>query len=267
MNTLKTESDLKKIHLQVAKTVLVFWLLGWFLKVHFFVSYLFVQVIHYPFVMDFFPPFLRSPLVLQFFYFLPVIALWAIFKPNLFYLTFSGVLMLISSAILLLHQDTHNDATFLTSFFVAAWFLWFVRQMPRLTWETLIHAKSLGLCIIAVIFWGGFIGKLTPEYWGGSVFTNIFLMQDYGWMVQLMHKFFSEEFIRWFFFWSSKMIIVGEGILTLAPILPFTFIFYLGIVLMVSISFVRTWMIFSVLFCLIGLLLGLKLIPTKRQPL
>ena len=56
-----------------ARTLVGFWLAGWFLKGFFFKEYLFTTIIQYPFLIDFFPPFFRSPVVAQFFYVLPLL--------------------------------------------------------------------------------------------------------------------------------------------------------------------------------------------------
>jgi hypothetical protein len=252
--------DLKVVqrHLRLAKAVIAFWLLGWFLKADFFIPYIYGEVIRYPFTIDFFPVFFRDPLVLQFFYAFPLFAFVVILKPNYFYFRLAAMTMVSSSAILLLHQDTHNDATFVTSFWVAVWLLWFVSQMRRTDNAFLIHARSLALCVIAIVFWGGFIGKLTPEYINGTVLADIFMRQDYGWVGQWVRAHYSEDVIRSSFCWISKLIIIGEGFLAFAPIWPFKIVYRLGIGIMFAISLFTTWRIFSVLFCLIGLLYAFR---------
>ncbi|MBL8014456.1 MAG: hypothetical protein JNN05_11475 [Candidatus Omnitrophica bacterium] len=242
------------MRLRITKIVLCFWLVGWFLKAGFFSFYIFEEVIVFPYQMNFFPRFFQSPLVLGFFYLLPLLCVTGLYRDNAFYLRFSGWIMLIASCVLLLHQDTHNDATFLTSFWVAVWFLWLVYQEMSTNKVMLLHAKSLALCVIAFIFAGAFIGKLTPEYWSGQAFADIFMQQDYGWIGQWIRAHFPEDNIRTGFWWLSKAIIVGEGIMATAPLWPYSFILWFGIALMVSISFFTTWLIFSVLACLIGLL-------------
>jgi|CXWL01.1.fsa_nt_gi hypothetical protein len=260
-------NDLKVVpqHLHLAKTVIAFWLLGWFLKADFFIPYIFSEVIRYPLTMDFFPALLRSPLVLQFFYVFPLFAFLVIFKPNYFYCCLAAVTMVSSSAVLLLHQDTHNDATFLTSFWVAVWVLWFVTQMHRTDRAFLIHARSLALCVIAVIFFGSFIGKLTPEYLNGTVFADIFMRQNFGWVGQWVRAHYSEEVIRLSFYWVSKLIIFGEGFLAFAPIWPFGIVYRVGIGVMLAISLFTTWRIFSVLFCLTGLLYAFRNLPRPQD--
>lgn len=264
MSETSANPNFDSVYLRITKTVLLAWLAGWFLKLDFFSVYIFKEVLDYPYQMSFFPIFFRSPLVLEFFYLLPLLCLIAFWRSNAFYFRVSGWVMLVSSAVLLLHQDTHNDATFLTSSWVSVWFLWFVYQKPILDRTVLLHAKSLALAVIAVIFMGAFVGKLTPEYWTGQAFADIFMQQDYGWIGQAVRTHFSEGTIRAGFWWLSKGMIVGEGILATAPLWPFPFILWFGIILMVSISLFTTWLIFSVLACLIGLLFAVRLIDSKN---
>ena len=256
MNVQANDQKIMPSHVRVAKTVIAFWLLGWFIKAYFFIPYMFKEVIVYPFVIDFFPAFFRDPLVLQFFYFFPAFAFLVIFRPNHFYFYLAALIMVVSSVILLLHQDVHNDATFLTSFWVAAWLVWFVTQMRRTDVAFLVHARSLALCVIAVIFMGGFVGKLTPEYWNGIVLGDIFMQQNFGWVGEWVRSHYSEGAIRSSFCWISKLVILGEGFLAFAPVWPYRVVYVLGIAFMLGISLFTTWLIFSVLFCLIGLLLA-----------
>lgn len=258
-------ADCEHIYLRVIKTVLLFWLIGWFLKIGFFSVYVFNEVIEYPYRISFFPYFFRHPLVLEFFYVLPLFCWITFYKCNDFYWRLSGWIMLVSSSILVLHQDAHNDATFLTSFYVSVWFLWFVYQKSRLNTDVLLHAKALALGIIAVIFVGGFIGKLTPEYWNGQALADIFMQQNFGWIGQWVRAHFSESAIRGGFWWLSKGMIIGEGILATAFLWPYSFILWFGICLMISISFFTTWLIFSVLACLMGLLYAVRLIEGRKS--
>lgn len=265
MNTLSINSNLEEVFLRVVKTVLAFWMVGWFLKADFFSGYVFHEVLDYPYWMNFFPDFFKDPLVLQFFYMLPLVCLWFFFRQTLANFRLAGMIMLISSVVLLLHQDTHNDATFLTSFWVSVWYVWFVFQHRSLNQDLFLHAKSLALCVVALVFCGGFVGKLTPEYWSGQAFADIFMLQEYGWIGQWVRAHFSEAIIRQGFGLLSKFMILGEGVLATAPLWPYRFILVFGIGLMVSISLFTTWLIFSVLSCLIGLLLAIRLLLIDQR--
>lgn len=255
MNVPMINNDTER-YLRTARIVIAFWLLGWFLKVGFYPKYLFHEIIAYPVVLDFFPKCLRSPLSVQFFYILPLLALSVFFRPRLFYFFFSSLCMIVSSVVLLLHQDTHNDATFVTSFWVALWLLWFVRRISVKDAMLDVHARSLALCVVGIIFLGGFIGKSTSEYWNGDVLSAIFLQQNFGFTGEWIRAHMSTESIQFCFKWISKMIIIGEAFLIFAPFLPYRLVCVIAIPFMLGISLYTTGMIFSVLFCLIGLLIA-----------
>ena len=164
--------------------------------------------------------------------------------------------MTLSSALLLLHQDSANDATFETSFWVGAWLVWFTWSMRRSDADFLAHARSLALCVVAIQFCGGFVGKLTSEYWSGQVLADMFMQQTQGLAASWVRAHFDEATIRIWFQWISKCLIVGEGALALAPLLPYRLVCYTGIPFMLSFALFKTWMIYSVLSCLVGLLIA-----------
>jgi len=238
--------------------------MGWLLKWTFFQPYLFKTIVGYPYLIDFFPPFFRSAHVAQLFYVLPLLSLPALVRPFKLYFYCAAAVMLVSSVMLLFHQDTCNDATFITSFWTSVWFLWFVSQMHRQDEDFYAHARSLALCVVGVVFWGGFIGKMTPEYWNGTVLADIFMEQNWVGFGSWVRSHFSEPAIRVGFQWAAKMIILGEGMLALSPVWPYRLVCWVGIPFMLGISLFTTWLMFSVLFCLMGLLLaGLQLKSSK----
>ncbi len=249
---------------RIADTLIAFWLIGWCIKADFFVPYIFDEIVRYPIMIDFFPLFLRDPLIAQFFYVLPLFAFIVILKPTPFYYGFASTAMVVSSAVLLLHQDTHNDATFVTSFWTALWLCWYIFAMKRNIPDLLVHARALALCVIAFVFWGGFIGKLTPEFWNGIVLGDIFMRQNFGWIGEWVRAHYTEEVIRMSFVWISKFVVLSEGVLAFAPLWPFGFVFAFGIVFMCGLSLFTTWRIFSVILCLIGLLCACRQMAVKK---
>jgi hypothetical protein len=247
---------LPKTVVAAARIFIGFWLAGWFLKWGFFGVYLFDEIVRFPLLIEFFPPFLRSPEAAQCFYILPVFMLTAFMRPYRFYFYLSAIIMVLSSAVLLLHQDMHNDATFVTSFWSGVWFLWFTANMHRDDEAFFIHARSLALCVMGLTFWGGFVGKLTPQYWSGQAFADIFMSQNYGLVGEWVRSHYPENVIRIHFEWISRLVILGECFLALAFLWPYRIVFWIGIPFMAGISLFTTGWIFSVLFCLIGLLVA-----------
>ena len=207
-------------------------------------------------VHEFFPAVFRSALVAQAAYVLPVLALPVFFSRRQAWFCVAAVVMAVSSALLLMHQDSASDATFETSFWVGAWLVWFSFSMRRRDQEFLTHARSLALCVVAIQFCGAFVGKCTPEYWSGQVLADMFMEQKQGLFASWIGSHFDQATIRISFQWISKFLIVGEGVFALAPLLPYRLVCCVGIPFMLSFALFRSWMIYSVLMCLIGLLIA-----------
>ena len=239
-----------------ARIVVALWLVGWTSKCVLFLEYFFKTLVSHPMVNDFFPVFFRSALVAQVAYLLPLLALCVFVTRRRALFCGAAVVMTLSSALLLLHQDSANDATFETSFWVGAWLVWFSFSMRRCDAEFFLHARSLALCVVAIQFCGGFVGKLTSEYWSGQVLADMFMEQKQGLAASWVRAHFDEATIRIWFQWISKCLIVGEGALALAPLLPYRLVCYTGIPFMLSFALFKSWMIYSVLSCLVGLLIA-----------
>ena len=239
-----------------ARIVVALWLVGWTSKCVLFVEYFFQTLVTHPMVNDFFPAFFRAALVAQVAYLLPLLALPVFVSRRQVWFCLAAIVLSVSSVLLLLHQDSANDATFETSFWVGAWLVWFSFSMRRRDAEFFLHARSLALCVVAIQFCGGFVGKLTSEYWSGQVLADMFMEQKQGLAASWVRAHFDEVTIRIWFQWISKCLIVGEGALALAPLLPYRLVCYTGIPFMLSFALFKTWMIYSVLTCLMGLLIA-----------
>lgn len=239
-----------------ARIVVALWLVGWTSKCVLFLEYFFKTLASHPMVNDFFPVFFRSALVAQTAYLLPLLALPVFVSRRQAWFCLAAVVMSVSPALLLLHQDCANDATFETSFWVGAWLVWFSFSMRRRDTEFFMHARSLALCVVAIQFCGGFVGKLTSEYWSGQVLADMFMDQKQGLAATWVRANFDEATIRIYFQWISKFLIIGEGLLALAPLLPYRLVCCTGIPFMLSFALFKTWMIYSVLSSLIGLLIA-----------
>src|ERR1041385_5195868 len=124
-------AEMPKPAVAAVRILVAFWLLGWYIKGVFFQQYLFSTIVNYPLRFDLFPPFFESSYVAQFFYVFPLFAVLVFVRSYKFYFYIAAFAMTLSSAVLLLHQDTYNDATFVTSFWVGLWFFWFITQLHR----------------------------------------------------------------------------------------------------------------------------------------
>jgi hypothetical protein len=254
---------LPRANVVAARIAAACWLLGWVTKFAFLRAYLFGTVVANPIEISFFPAWLRAPGAAQAAYVLPALALPMFVSRRRIFFCLAAAAFTIASALLLLHQDTHNDATFVTSFWAALWLAWLACGMRRADEAFTLHARSLALCVVGLMFLGGFVGKLTPEYWSGQALADIFLDQKDGAISMWCREHYGEETIREWFKWLSRFTIVGEGVLALSPLLPWRLVFWFGVPFMAAVAVYTTWPIFSVFFCLIGLIVAVK--PPKPR--
>jgi hypothetical protein len=82
----------------------------------------------------------------------------------------------LGSAVLLVHQGTFNDATFLSTLWVASIGIWFERasRVPDPALAT--RLAYLTQLLVGLLFLGGFVGKLTPGYLDGSTLYDIYFV-------------------------------------------------------------------------------------------
>ena len=106
-----------------ARIVVALWLVGWTSKCVLLFEYFFKTLVTHPMVNDFFPAFFRSPLVAQVAYLLPLLALPVFVSRRQVWFCLAAIVLSVSSVLLLLHQDSANDATFETSFWVGVPFV------------------------------------------------------------------------------------------------------------------------------------------------
>ncbi|MCC6758547.1 MAG: hypothetical protein IT395_02835 [Candidatus Omnitrophica bacterium] len=262
----KINSPLEEYH-RIARIVMMFWLAGWYIKISFYAPYLLNTTRDFPILHPMFPSFFQAPNVADLFYFLPVAIVPLVFFRRESYLKVAAVLMVVCSAVLNLHINTCNDATFVTSFWVGLWVLWFLFHCHGTPKNFRPQAKNLALCILGVIFLGGFVGKLTPEYWSGQVMSDILFA---GGLKTLLGQFvlsLPEDIRQSVMVFLSRLVIILEGILVFTPFLPVWFVLGAMCCILLGFSFFSTWMISSVLLCLLGLVFATvlleKICPAK----
>ncbi len=234
----------------VARIVLAGWLTGWYVKGSFYYAYLL-----FPATYALFPKFFLNPEVSAISYFLPLVSLAALCFPRRSIFCFTSILLVICSAILLLHINTYNDATFVTAFWVSLWLLWFSTQMDRTDESVRIHGRKLAQGIVGVIFLGGLVGKLTSGYWNGEVIYNIFFVTQES-PISAMLSTCPENLRPLAAIIISRLIIVGEAVMALALILPYRIVVWLAAVMFGVMTLFSTWRILSVHGSVIGMLLG-----------
>ncbi|MDH3717269.1 MAG: hypothetical protein OES79_04025 [Planctomycetota bacterium] len=98
------------------KVAMLLWLVGWIVKIRFFVWFLGGICLRYPLDFDFFPAWAANPWVSLCAYLLPLSAcVVAILSRSARVWQSAAVIMTLGSATLCFHQNTYNDATFITS--------------------------------------------------------------------------------------------------------------------------------------------------------
>lgn len=254
-------------NVMVIRVAILFWWIGWYIKTIFLAPYFFDFCFEVPIYHDLFPAFFSDPRVSAFFYLLPTLIIIALVFPRRRNLLLSGTIMTVSSLVLMLHINSYNDATFVTSFWVGIWVLWLSVQSKRE--DALLPEQACGLArlILGLIFFAGFIGKLTPQFISGEVFYNIFWVENTIWPHDWLIERVSPQQLKSWSRYMAGLIIVTEGVLGLAPLIRLRW-FYIGAPLvMIGFTITNTWAILSVLSCLIGMMWSCLLFvenPKKR---
>lgn len=176
-----------------------------------------------------------------------------------------SVVTLLGATVLCLHQGSYNDMTFVTTWWVSVFSLWFVWNLAAEDQDALMRrAALLSRMILSVILLGGAIGKWTSEYWSGAVFYDIYFVDRDFWVFNLLRENFDGQTLREIATWYSRKVIVVE---TLAGfclwLLPPRWAAVIGMVLLASIALLSNFLLFSVLTCLIGLAAVGLLVPRK----
>ena len=160
----------------------------------------------------------------------------------------------------LMHQMTFNDATFVTSFWASLWLLWLAVSSdepdPHQEQPLAQRARRFAMMIVSLMFLGGFVGKLTPEYWSGLMFYHYFFLDrdilHYPWLRQVL----SAEQLRALATWFSRWVVIMEGAMMLAFLAPFRKVAPVAIVCMLSIVAGSTPWLTSVFGSMVGMVLA-----------
>ncbi|MGE0266954.1 MAG: hypothetical protein AB7S78_00680 [Candidatus Omnitrophota bacterium] len=244
-------------NIRVLRWTMIFWLAGWFVRTLYFIEYLFVYIVRYPVHFDFFPEILQSPDVSIGIYFLPLLALPAVIRPTHRRLIAASLLLIVCSLVSLWHLDTYNDATYVTCFWVSVWMVWVAFNIRRVDYGFRCLACFLAQLIVGMIFMGGAIGKMTPEYLSGEAWSNMFLKQNHYILGVWISQILTSGQIAIFSQILSKGMIFTEFLIGLLPFFPFrTGAIGASVLMVAMLPLTNTLMIFSVVGCLIGMLTG-----------
>lgn len=250
------KDDVWPLNLAVIRLAIMFWLLGWYCKSYFFLPYFLEVIFKIPVIHPLFPPFFLNPYVSVVFFFVPAFCIPSLIRPTKPRLIFSSILMTVSSLVMMLHINSYNDATFVTSFWVSFWIMWLAFQSHRTDSVLRQQACLLARLILGLIFFAGFVGKLTPEYLSGKVFYQIFWGESKVWPHNWLIAHFNPEQLKAISLYVSTFIIFSELLLACAPMFRSRFVFVLAPCILSCFMITNTWAIFSVVGCLIGMMVS-----------
>ncbi|MCC9599671.1 hypothetical protein LOC67_03785 [Stieleria sp. JC731] len=157
--------------------------------------------------------------------------------------------------VLLVHQASYNDMTFATSAWVSLWVLWLTTRMPvDEPFSLMQRAAFLSRVIGSMILLGGAVGKWTPEYWSGEVFYDIYFIDRDFWVFNLLRERYDAETLKVMAAWYSRKVIVVETIAGFGMwLLPPKAAAAVGVTIYFSIAFFSNHLLFSVLWCMVGI--------------
>lgn len=205
---------------------------------------------------DFFPAAMQSNWTLRIAFLGCVFAVGLSFAtPSNFVRKICCTVTLIGASILCLHQASYNDMTFVTAWWTSVWALWYVHRIDDVDRPTMLgRAAFLSRLIISVILLGGAAGKWTGEYWSGEVFYDIYFLDRDFWVFNILRANFDDEALRSMAMWYSRKVVVLETVagVTLWAMPP-KWAATVAIVILASIALLSNFLLFSVLFSLIGL--------------
>lgn len=232
----------------------VIWLFGWYFKIWFFAPYFFITTFQTPVALDFFPVFFQNPLVSAIAFSIPILLFFykCLFKrPS--YIAISST-MIICSLILSFHLNSYNDATFVVSFWTALWMLWLSIQEKSSDPFSPQMSQNIAKAIFGLIFFGGAVGKITPEFFSGeTMFQIFFTTRDYfffPWMkshFDLPSQLIFAQVFAWILF-ASEIILALALLFSTRSLLIIASTAFIGIILFCN------FQILSVLSCLWGLI-------------
>jgi len=159
-----------------------------------------------------------------------------------------------ASLLLLLHQASYNDASFVTSFWSSLYGVWLVRAIATSQHATFPSrlATQLSRCFVSLMFLGGAVGKLTPGYWDGSVMYALnFAGSDY-WSFRLLRSLLTATQLREAATLYSRSVVLIELMLVTLPLWSARVALYSALVALVAMVVLNNHLLLSVVGPLLG---------------
>jgi hypothetical protein len=205
---------------------------------------------------ELFPAWLQTWQVASTAYLLPGILILSLFSLSRQILVLSGFLLSFCAAVLLVHIQTYNDATYTTNLWAGLWLCWCGSLVDRGSAADWVHARRLAQGIVALCFLGGAVGKLTPEYWNGEAFYQIyFKFRAYFPFMELRERLTPDE-LRSLATVFSRVVICTELLLGTLVFWPARLSALLCLPVMLGMVMISQYQLFSVLGALFGLIIA-----------
>ncbi|ELP31231.1 hypothetical protein [Rhodopirellula baltica] len=208
---------------------------------------------------EFFPTWLQSATVLRIAFLaaaISVVAGWITEQRGR--RCFAAAVTWISATVMIWHQGSYNDMTFVTFWWCSLWAFWYTTRLEIDTPEELYRkAGRLSRVIVSVVLLGGASGKWTAEYWSGDVLWEIYFLDRDFWVFNWLRSSFDGETLRNIATIYSRKVVLVETVAGFAVwLLPARWAAIIGAVVFTSIALFSNFMLFSVLSPLIGLSLA-----------
>jgi hypothetical protein len=116
-----------------------------------------------------------------------------------------------------------------------------------------LQARALAQSILGLIFLGGAVGKLTPEYRSGEAFYGLYFRDNGSFPYSWMKRTLPEPEVRELATWFSRFAISAELVLAASPLFSARFVLAGASLTMLGMMLAWTFHLWSVLSCLFGL--------------
>ncbi|MEM0961012.1 MAG: hypothetical protein AAGK21_00565 [Bacteroidota bacterium] len=250
------EATPRLIALQIA---LGLCLIGWMVKGAMFWSLLFQAGFETPIAVDALPALFTSPLAAVMAYMAPLIVMPIALVAGPRGALAAAVVGSVSSLVLVLHVSGYNDATFVTSLWVFLWIGWLAASSDT---EAQRWGARLAQGTLSMIFLGGFLGKLTPEYLSGAVLHDVYFLQKQALFYPALRAAVTPDTLQQIALVFSWAAVITEGALATSVLWPSRLALRIGAVVCTGMVLVSTVYLTSVMAALVGLCVaGLWLLP------
>lgn len=206
--------------LRLLRGALAAWLAAWFVLWPFLGPYFVASIHRWPVRQPFFPWPLGDPMAATVAYVAPLGLLGLLVRPTAHGMRLGAAGAVACAALLLLHGDAYNDATFLVGFWMGLWLFWLAGQASRTDRAVVAEAGALLVVIGAFLFLGGVAGKLHREWWDGDVMTHVLLEQRTYWFYPWLRSALPGDAQLLLARWSARIALGFEVLAVLTPVLP-----------------------------------------------